>query len=48
MNEKWIQKTEQFLKETFEKSAYLQEHPTEKDYRLQHTYRVANIGKMIA
>lgn len=43
-----IKKTEAFLKETFEASTYLQNNPTERDYRLEHSYRVANIAKVIA
>ena len=43
-----IAKTEAFLKETFLASGYLQEHPAERDYRLEHSYRVANIAKTIA
>ncbi len=43
-----IKKTEQFLKETFYNSSYLREHPEELNYRLEHSYRVANIGKQIA
>ena len=48
MNRDLITKTEQFLKETFDHSDFLNEHPSDKEYRLQHSYRVANIGKMIA
>lgn len=44
----WIEKTEAFLKETFAASGYLQEHSAERDYRLEHSYRVANIAKAIA
>lgn len=47
-NHDWIQKTEGFLKETFANSAYLQAHPAECAYRLEHSYRVANIGREIA
>ena len=43
-----IKKTEAFLKETFAASTYLQNNPTERDYRLEHSYRVANITKAIA
>lgn len=43
-----IGKTEAFLKETFLASSYLQANPTEGDYRLEHSYRVANIAKTIA
>lgn len=43
-----IRKTEEFLKRKFEASAYLNEHPEAKAYRIEHTYRVANIGREIA
>ena len=48
MNTEMITKTEAFLKETFAASTYLQDNPTERDYRLEHSYRVANIAKAIA
>ena len=48
MNTEMITKTEAFLKETFAASTYLQNKPTERDYRLEHSYRVANIAKAIA
>lgn len=48
MNTEMITKTEAFLKETFSASTYLQANPTERDYRLEHSYRVANIAKAIA
>lgn len=48
MDRNLIQKTEAFLKETFERSAWLQAHPADKAYRLQHAYRVANIARGIA
>lgn len=48
MNRNLIAKTETFLKDTFAASAYLQNHPTDRDYRLEHSYRVANIAKTIA
>ena len=48
MNTELITKTEAFLKETFAASTYLQNNPTERDYRLEHSYRVANIAKAIA
>ncbi len=43
-----IKKTEEFLKQKFDKAIYLNEHPEAKAYRLEHTYRVANIGHEIA
>ena len=48
MNREMIAKTEAFLKETFVASTYLQANPTDRDYRLEHSYRVANIAKAIA
>ena len=48
MNKELIRKTEAFLKEKFEQSEYLAEHPEVKRYRLEHSYRVANIGVQIA
>ena len=48
MNRELILKTEQFLNEVFDYSDFLSEHPSDKEYRLQHSYRVANIGRMIA
>ena len=48
MNTEMITKTDAFLKETFAVSTYLQNNPTERDYRLEHSYRVANIAKAIA
>ena len=43
-----IERTEAFLKETFAASEYLQAHPSDCAYRLEHSYRVANIAKRIA
>ena len=48
MNKELIARTEAFLKDTFAASIYLDNHPTECDYRLEHSYRVANIAKRIA
>ena len=48
MNTEMIAKTEAFLKHTFAGSSYLQANPTESAYRLEHSYRVANIAKEIA
>ena len=48
MNTEMIVKTEAFLKDTFAASTYLQSHPADRDYRLEHSYRVANIAKTIA
>ncbi len=43
-----IRRTEEFLQKTFRESPYLMQHPTEAAYRLEHSYRVANIGREIA
>ena len=48
MNTDLITKTENFLKQKFDNGAYFKDHPDEKAYRLEHSYRVANIGKEIA
>lgn len=48
MNVLMIQKTEEFLRKTFAGSEYLQSNPAEAAYRLEHSYRVANIAKEIA
>ena len=47
MNE-LIRKTEEFLKQKFDCAIYLNEHLEAKQYRLEHSYRVANIGRLIA
>ncbi|MBQ6431577.1 MAG: HD domain-containing protein [Oscillospiraceae bacterium] len=44
----WITKTERFLNEKFAGAKYLNAHPVDKAYRIEHTYRVANIGRQIA
>ena len=43
-----VEKTEKFLKEKFDASAVLNADPKRKAYRLEHTYRVANLGRLIA
>ena len=48
MNKEMIAKAESFLKDTFADSTYLQANPADRDYRLEHSYRVANIAKAIA
>lgn len=48
MNEELVKCAETFLKETFAASDYLRANPAERVYRLEHSYRVANIAKMIA
>ena len=48
LEREFIRKTEAFLKRKFEEAIYLNEHPEDKAYRLEHSYRVANIGREIA
>ena len=44
----WIGKTEAFLRERFDGSSFFASHPEAKAYRLEHTFRVANIARQIA
>lgn len=48
MNIETVARTEAFLKDTFAASIYLQANPTDRDYRLEHSCRVANIAKTVA
>jgi uncharacterized protein len=48
LNHELVKKTEEFLKQKFDAAVYLNEHPEDKSYRIEHTYRVANIGREIA
>ena len=48
LNRELIEKTELFLKRKFDSAVYLNDHPEAKAYRLEHTYRVANIARQIA
>lgn len=43
-----IDKTIEFLERCFDQSEYFKQEPDSKKYRLEHTYRVANIGMEIA
>ncbi len=43
-----IEKTIKFLQDEFDHSPYMKTNPNSKEYRLNHTYRVAAIGKEIA
>ena len=43
-----IRKTEEFLRQRFDAAIYLNQHTNAKAYRIEHTYRVANIGRQIA
>lgn len=48
LNREKTEKTEAFLKRKFDSAVYLNAHPEAKAYRIEHTYRVANIGREIA
>ena len=48
LNREMIEATEAFLKQKFDAAIYLNDHPDAKAYRIEHTYRVANIGREIA
>lgn len=43
-----IEQAEKFLRETFDKSEFLNQYPEQRVYRLAHSIRVANIGREIA
>lgn len=43
-----IRKTVMFLDEKLRQSAFYAEHPYDREYRFEHSIRVANIGKVIA
>ncbi len=43
-----IDQTKAFLLQRFNESLYYADHKAEKDYRLEHTMRVANLGESIA
>ena len=43
-----IAKTEAFLRDMFSRSQWLSKNPADRDYRLEHSYRVANLAKTIA
>ena len=46
--ENCIELTMEFLKIKFDESDYFSDKKSEKDYRIEHSVRVANIGKIIA
>lgn len=48
MNSEWIERTEAFLKQKYDAAIFLNANPDAKAYRLEHSYRVANIGRQIA
>ncbi len=43
-----IERTKSFLLQKFNESLFYADHQAEKDYRLEHTMRVANLGEQIA
>ncbi len=43
-----IRRAEEFLKEKLDSGKFFKEHEADKLYRLEHSYRVANIGRRIA
>ncbi len=48
MKNERIVKSEEFLREMFSKSGFFKLHPEAGAYRLEHSFRVAHIGKEIA
>ena len=48
LNREMIEQTEAYLKRKFDAAIYLNAHPDAKAYRLEHSYRVANIARRIA
>ena len=48
LNRELTEKAEAFLKRKFDAAVYLNAHPDAKAYRLEHSYRVANIARQIA
>ena len=48
LNREMIKQTEAFLKRKFDAAVYLNAHPDAKAYRLEHSWRVANIARQIA
>jgi uncharacterized protein len=48
LNREMIEQTEAVLKRKFDAAVYLNAHPDAKAYRLEHSYRVANIARQIA
>ena len=48
LNREMIEQTEAFLKRKFDAAVYLNAYPDAKAYRLEHSFRVANIARQIA
>lgn len=43
-----VEKIEKFLRQKFDEGDYLNRNPADKNYRLEHSYRVANLCRTIA
>ena len=48
LNKEIINKTIEFLYKKFDEGKYLTDNPQRKAYRIEHSFRVANIGRLIA
>lgn len=48
LQQELVKQAEAFLKQKFDSAVYLNAHPEAKRYRIEHSYRVANIGRYIA
>lgn len=48
LKHEWIRWTEEFLKRKLDAGIYLTQRQDAKSYRIEHSYRVANIGRRIA
>lgn len=48
MEWEWIHRTEAFLQQSFAESRWLADKSDARSYRLEHSYRVANIGWQLA
>lgn len=48
LNKEIVNKTIEFLYKKFDESEYLNGKPESKAYRIEHSFRVANIGRQIA
>jgi len=48
LKHEWIRQTEEFLKRKLDAGIYLTQRQDAKNYRIEHSYRVANIGRRIA
>lgn len=48
MNQQLVRRTEDYLRAMLDRGRFLSANPPEKRYRLEHSYRVANLGRQIA